>query len=295
MVDPVLTIAIPTYNREHYIDRQIDWAIHSIAGRWDRVELIVSDNGSQDGTPEVCERWRQQTNGQLRVFRQPRNLGLTLNALHCIQQARGRYIWLVSDDDEIEHHTFEWLLATVSGKSEEGFSFIHLNGLMKDKQGRVIIESVYNFRQDRQEKPGTYLFQECLRQSITSIGLTCSIYHAETARLAAQYWPGVRNNLAFPVFLAGFCAAHGEMVVRAEPSVAYIDGATSFRSIWPVVDFYLLPEVYVKLLEVGYQKEFIRSRILSNLNFIRFIIKFPVQFIKSIPLYLKALNISKGL
>jgi len=295
MTDLVLTIAIPTYNRERYIDCQIEWAVRSIAGHWDKVELIVSDNGSQDGTPEVCERWRQQTNGQLRVFRQPRNLGLTLNALHCIQQAHGRYIWLVSDDDEIEHHTFEWLLDMISSRSEDDFSFIHLNGLMKDKQGRVTIESIYNFRRDRQEKPGTYLFQECLRQSITSIGLTCSIYQSQVLKSAIEWWPGIRNNLAFPVFLAGFCAAHGEMIVRAEPSVAYIDGATSFRSIWPVVDFYLLPEVYIKLLELGYQKEFIRSRILSNLNFARFIVKFPFQFIKSIPLYLKALNISKGL
>jgi len=295
MTQPILTVAIPTYNRAQHLDRQLEWAVGSIADRWDKVELIVSDNGSHDGTPGVCERWRQQTNGQLRVFRQPHNLGLTLNALHCIQQARGRYIWLVSDDDEIEHHTFEWLLATISSKSEDGFSFIHLNGLMKDKQGRVIIESIYNFRQDRQEKPGIYLFQECLRQSITSIGLTCSVYQRSAASSAIEWWPGVRNNLAFPVFLAGFCAAHGEMIVRAEPSVAYIDGATSFRSIWPVVDFYLLPEVYVKLVELGYQKEFIRSRILSNLNFIRFMTKFPVQFVKSIPFYLRALNISKGL
>ncbi len=295
MADLLLTIAIPTYNREHYIDSQIEWAVRSIAGRWDKVELIVSDNGSKDGTPEVCERWKQQTNGQLRVFRQPRNLGLTLNALHCIQQAHGQYIWLVSDDDEIEHHTFEWLLDIISSKNGEGFSFIHLNGLMKDKQGRIIIESIYNFRKDRQEKPGTYLFQECLRQSITSIGLTCSIYQSRVLKSAIEWWPGIRDNLAFPVFLAGFCAAHGEMIVRAEPSVAYIDGATSFRSIWPVVDFYLLPEVYIKLLEVGYQKEFIRSRILSNLNLARFVVKFPVQFIKSIPLYLRALNIQKSL
>jgi len=39
------------------------------------------------------------------------------------------------------------------------------------------------------------------------------------ARIAIDRWPGIRNNLAFTVFLAGYCAAHGEMLVRAEPSV----------------------------------------------------------------------------
>jgi glycosyltransferase involved in cell wall biosynthesis len=156
MIQPALTIAIPTYNRAHYLDRQLHWAVRSIADRWDQIELIASDNGSSDKTPEICKRWQQLTGGQLRTFRQPRNLGLTLNALHCIQQAHGRYIWLVSDDDEVEEHTFEWLLATISNANEDELKIIHLNGLMKDKRGRVILESLYNFKKDKRKNPGIY-------------------------------------------------------------------------------------------------------------------------------------------
>ncbi|MCS6774726.1 MAG: glycosyltransferase, partial [Thermoflexales bacterium] len=107
---PLLTIAIPTYNRAKHIDRQLSWAVNAISDRWDQVELIVSDNGSPDATPEVCQRWVQQTNGRLRAYRQPQNVGLPRNAIFCIQQARGKFIWLVSDDDEICEDTLDWLL-----------------------------------------------------------------------------------------------------------------------------------------------------------------------------------------
>jgi len=294
MTQPVLTIAIPTYNRAYHLDRQLEWAVRSIAERWDQVELIVSDNGSRDATPEICARWQQRTNGQLRVFRHPSNLGLTLNALYCIQQASGQYVWLVSDDDEVMNHTFDWVLQALSIHSDKNLSLIHLNGIMKSKQGEVLAESIYTFRRDRLEKPGILLFQECSRQSNLFIGLTWSIYLTQAAKRAIEYWSGIKNNLAFPVFLAGYTASQGSMLVRAEPSVAFIDGTTSFQSIWPVVDFYLLPEVYIKLSELGYHKEFIRAKILSNLSLIRFVIKFPIQSIRSIRLYIKAFRLKKN-
>ena len=292
MSQPLLTVSIPTYNREHHLDRQLDWAVRSIAGRWEQVELIVSDNGSRDNTSGVCERWKQQTHGQLRVFRHPRNLGLALNALHCIQQANGQYVWLISDDDEIVDGAFDWVLQTLSNSKE--LSFIHLNGMMKEKKGKIALESVYSFKRDRYENPGIFLFQECLRQSPLSIGLTGSIYRSQIVKTALERWPGMKDNLAFPVFLAGYAASRGGMLVRAEPSWAFIDGTTSFKSMWPVVDFYLLPEVYIKLINEGYQEEFMRARILSNLNFIRFMLKFPIQFLKSIKLYLKALRLKRA-
>ena len=295
MAQPLLTIAIPTYNRGRCLDQQLGWVTRSIADRWAQVELIVSDNGSSDNTPEVCERWKQQTHGQLRIFRYPHNLGLTLNALHCIQQARGRYLWLISDDDEILDDTFEWILQTLLRANSNDLSFIHLNGMMKDKKGEIAIESIYSFRKDRFENPGISLFQECLRQSPFSIGLTCSIYHSVIVKSVLERWPGIKNNLAFPVFLAGYAASRGGMLVRAQPSWAFIDGTTSFGSIWPVVDFYLLPEVYIKLIDEGYPEEFMRARILTNLNFVRFILKFPIYFLKSIKLYIKAFRLKRAL
>jgi O-antigen/teichoic acid export membrane protein len=58
MTPLLLTIAIPTYNRGRCLDQQLGWVTRSIADRWAQVELIVSDNGSSDNTPEVCMRWR---------------------------------------------------------------------------------------------------------------------------------------------------------------------------------------------------------------------------------------------
>lgn len=34
MTQPLLTIAIPTYNRARELDRQLEWAVNAIGGRW---------------------------------------------------------------------------------------------------------------------------------------------------------------------------------------------------------------------------------------------------------------------
>jgi len=76
----LLTIAIPTYNRAKQLDRQLNWAVNAIAGRWDEVELIVSDNASLDETPEICQKWYAQTGGRARIIRQPRNSEIACSA-----------------------------------------------------------------------------------------------------------------------------------------------------------------------------------------------------------------------
>ncbi len=127
-------------------------------------------------------------------------MGLTLNALHCIQQARGRYLWLISDDDEILDDTFEWILQTLLRANGNDLSFIHLNSMMKDKKSKIAIESIYSFRKDRFDNPGISLFQECLRQYPFSIGLTCSIYHSVIVKSVLERWPGIKKQFGISCF-----------------------------------------------------------------------------------------------
>jgi len=55
MSTPLVSIVVPTLNQAPFIEE----TIASIAGQnWPRVEIIVIDGGSTDGTREVVERWR---------------------------------------------------------------------------------------------------------------------------------------------------------------------------------------------------------------------------------------------
>src|SRR5450432_824838 len=96
---PLLTIAIPTYNR----GRNLSNLLGSLAPQLkdeSRVELIVSDNGSTDDTAAVV---RQAAARGLRLtsLRNASNLGFDGNFLQCFHKATGKYFWLFGDDDFI--------------------------------------------------------------------------------------------------------------------------------------------------------------------------------------------------
>ncbi len=89
---PVLTIAIPTYNRARYLAELL--CVLQRQGTPD-TEVIVSDNFSTDGTQEVTNAFK----GRIRVSRNARNVGADANLVCCLEQARGRFVWLMGDDD----------------------------------------------------------------------------------------------------------------------------------------------------------------------------------------------------
>lgn len=94
---PLLTIAIPTYNRSAYLAQLLESLAPQLKNE-PRVELIISDNASPDETPELVQRFIRE-GLQVRYIRNPKNIGPDGNFLQCYQQAQGRYVWLIGDDD----------------------------------------------------------------------------------------------------------------------------------------------------------------------------------------------------
>lgn len=290
MSTPLLTIAIPTYNRAQQLDRQLAWAIDAIAGRWDEIELLVSDNASPDDTPQICERQRAQSDGHLTVIRQATNVGLIRNVLFCIEQARGQYVWVVGDDDAIFPGTLEWVLHQLAGRAGDKLSFLHLNvRTQSGYDGAILQERVYPFQTDREALPGSSLFEECVEiDENWMLLITANIYAADIARAAIRCWPQMTGNLAFPLFLSGYAAAQGQMIVRSEPSLLYPHHTGSHLRTWLNTVYHDIPAAYLQLLREGYSPAFIRRRILSRASFLVFMMRFPWGFLRSLRLYFAA-------
>jgi abequosyltransferase len=96
---PLLTIAVPTYNRACCLKELLS-ALASQLKDEPRVELIISDNASPDETPSLVQDFVAQ-GLRVRYLRNSENIGGDANFLQCFEQARGRYVWLFSDDDLI--------------------------------------------------------------------------------------------------------------------------------------------------------------------------------------------------
>lgn len=118
---PLLTIAIPTYNRSSCLAELLAMLEPQLAGET-RVELVISDNASSDDTPAVVESFREKGLA-LTYNRNEENIGPDSNFLKCFREAHGRHVWLFGDDDFILPGSLHKVLNILS---ENDYDLIHV-------------------------------------------------------------------------------------------------------------------------------------------------------------------------
>lgn len=91
-----LTIIVPSYNVEQYLYKCLD----SMAGRDERLEILIVDDGSTDRTGEIADQYAADYPDQVRVIHKE-NGGHGSGINVGVAQARGRYFKVIDADDWI--------------------------------------------------------------------------------------------------------------------------------------------------------------------------------------------------
>lgn len=92
---PRVSIGVPVYNGERYLKETLD-AI--LAQTFTDFELIISDNGSTDGTQAICETYTRM-DGRISYHRSDKNLGIAPNYNRVFEFSSGEYFkWADYDD-----------------------------------------------------------------------------------------------------------------------------------------------------------------------------------------------------
>jgi len=124
MVQPKLSICIPTCNRLNDLKTCLGWLLPQVAAApAGQVEVVIVDNASSDGTPEYLDGLPGQY-PFVRVFHNPRNLGFDGNTARCIECANGEYTALLSDDDFYLDGQVENILRVLA---ERDYALVRLN------------------------------------------------------------------------------------------------------------------------------------------------------------------------
>ena len=103
----VLSICIPTYNRGKVLVKNLN---HLISFKSDEIEIVVSDNCSQDDTEGRIKKIRDP---RIKYFRNRANLGFDENLLKCCERANGMYFFFLSDEDIIDLATLPWIIEII--------------------------------------------------------------------------------------------------------------------------------------------------------------------------------------
>lgn len=93
---PLVSVIMPTYNGAEFVGESIE----SVLGQtYDSIELVVVDDGSTDGTPDVVAAYEKRHPGRIRLERKREQRGPCRRRNDAIDLARGELIaWLDQDD-----------------------------------------------------------------------------------------------------------------------------------------------------------------------------------------------------
>ncbi len=109
MTVPLLSVIVPFYNVEQYWQRCLASLSDQPYDR--RVEYILVDDGSTDGSASIAQRYCLERPEQFRIIHQEnRGSGAARNA--ALRQAKGRYVGFADADDWIEPGMFTRMLDT---------------------------------------------------------------------------------------------------------------------------------------------------------------------------------------
>lgn len=268
-MNKLLTIAIPTYNRAELLEQQLSWLHQAIKGFEADCEIIICDNCSTDNTQEVLEKWQSIfSNTSFRAYRNPENLGLMRNITLCIEIAKGEYVWTVGDDDPIQERTLAYVITKI--KENPDLSLIFLNCYGRDSiTDQIVVERWFNSDNDEPLTNGKAALQRYMKESFGGVlFMTATVYKTKLVQRALQQWPSSHINLAAQAYWTSFCAVNGSVIVTKDTYLECTMYASSLGKDpkWSIMMRYLyIPEVYAKLLEIGYSPKFCLQMILQNL------------------------------
>lgn len=130
MRPPKLSIIIPVYNVEKYLDR----CVQSVLNQTLRdIEIILVDDGSPDNCPKMCDEYARK-NQNIRVVHK-KNAGLGMACNTGIEAATGEYIAFCDSDDWVDADMYE-IMYNVAKKHDADVVYTGLKRV--DGKGKIL-------------------------------------------------------------------------------------------------------------------------------------------------------------
>lgn len=130
---PLVTVYIPCRNYGRFLPQAIESVLHQIYQTW---ELFLVDEGSDDDTSEIMERFRGMHPDRIRVIKHSEPLGLQGSANEVLRFATGQYFIRLDADDWFDEGALLLMVARLENDPSLGLVFG--NYYYVDSDGRIL-------------------------------------------------------------------------------------------------------------------------------------------------------------
>lgn len=109
----LLTIAIPSYNSEDYLQNALDSLVHSI----EDLDVIIVNDGSKDRTLEIAQAFEHKYPDSVRVV-DKENGGHGSGVMAGIREARGIFYYVLDSDDWLDEEALKQVIKRLDAENQ---------------------------------------------------------------------------------------------------------------------------------------------------------------------------------
>jgi glycosyltransferase involved in cell wall biosynthesis len=227
MKSPILTIAIPTFNRAPKVFNQVQALVrqistHDLTGD---VSIVVCDNASTDETRDLIEPILTKVGSQ--YLRNNSNLGAVKNYCLCLELSKTPFTWVLGDDDGIHDGCLEAVVQELKRSEDVGALFLNA----RQESGETGEELAAEYYPPKWQGTHSGLKDACeflgevhhsawlwISGSVLATGPAC-----EALSLASK-----RDNIALPLMVVLFVACGSKWKILPEPALTMVLGNNSW-------------------------------------------------------------------
>lgn len=159
---PLVSLCVPTRNRAASLREALK---NLCAQDYSPIEILVSDNCSDDDTERVClEAVRQDS--RIRYVRQERNIGLHGNHNFCLDESRGEFVCICHDHDHRSLHIISEYVSFLLAHPRVGIVCSDWD-LIDNDNGQIGVR----VHGGRTVTPGLEYIEQTIRSGRTSAGI----------------------------------------------------------------------------------------------------------------------------
>ncbi len=131
---PLVTLGVAVYNEAEFLAECLE---NLLKQSYPHLEILIADNGSTDGTSEICAAFAAK-HPSIKHVRHPENLGQQQNFNFLPRHATGTYFCWVSGHDLLDEHFVKNSVEVL--ESDPGIVLAYPRTIYMTKEGRIVGE-----------------------------------------------------------------------------------------------------------------------------------------------------------
>ena len=96
----IMSVVMPVHNAELFLREAVDSVINQTLGFKDNIQLILVNDGSKDGSHEICQEYLQKDPENVIYYKSETNNGVSVTRNKGIEFIEGEYVAFFDSDSD---------------------------------------------------------------------------------------------------------------------------------------------------------------------------------------------------